>query len=583
MAHIMMPPAALPFVRSCRDATAGGPAHQQAVLARAGAGVYPRSVSPRQSRYVLLPLLSLLSLLGCDSGGAARDAGIPTAMAGDGDGDSSGTGGGTGPGERDAGDGADAGHRDIRDAGSPDAGGHASDACAPSTAPDGTNYVADWASGSRIQARYLRAAGMPDVFYGFYDAQLGVACDFLTASDGLLRCLPRQASLSVFIGYADAACERRVVDGPAACDGAGYLRRMDACGERTAVHRLAAPAATTPVYRGGAGDCVASGETLQPAPGLLVAGAALEPAVFVAGTRATLPGACRSALQVVETADGARGPIGLGDVAHELDCRVPSGQPGQGAACAPARLAYATPNLFSDAACTAPAEYASWSRGPDCAPPELLSGDDAADYYAVAGVAADPVFGGNPCEPARDKPWVGTLFSRGAPVIADAFAQFDVALAGTGRLRAYRVDEAGVRLLTRAHLLPDAGFYDSQRDAGCTVFRFDDGTHRCVVTTSGPEIDGPLYDDDACTLPAVACSDDCPGKHFVSAVVDASACATEVLATGVWSATGMTADDQAYFDRGAGCEGIGLSGTAPWLADAVDLSSLPALELHVAD
>ncbi len=106
----------------------------------------------------------------------------------------------------------------------PDGGGHGIDG----TGGGGANYTMG-NNGSRLRMRFFLGADGSRQFSGWYDTQLGVNCQVLTAADGKLRCLPKQAAFQTKF-YADPQCTQPSIWVNDLCEQHGeYLTLEDAC------------------------------------------------------------------------------------------------------------------------------------------------------------------------------------------------------------------------------------------------------------------------------------------------------------------------------------------------------------------
>lgn len=445
------------------------------------------------------------------------------------------------------------------------------------------DYLAEFRSGSRLEARYWSAAGMPDVFAGFFDTELGVACDFARATDGELRCVPRAAARGTHLGFIDDQCSDAVWQTVAVCDSENAFIRLDTeCSDTFAIARLEPLATSAVAHYGTSESCSASTDPLDPSATTFVAGAPLAPSAFVRGTLRELPGVCRASLRVVEAEDGAIGPHEVFDVERGAACD-PTSATGT-SACDPTRRAYVSSGLFTDDGCMEPAgTFGTWVDGPSCGLPDLISAAPDDGYYEVAGLHEDPLYVSTAaCEPARDQPWIGAVFSLGDELGSDELAQFETALHGSGRLRVYAMGEDGTPLLA-GRAGRDLALYDTMLSADCVALRFDDGAFRCVPAdlfgTIGFDYE---YNDDDCTQPIRRCSgDDCVGKVSFDHALDTAACATETVITAVWTvrepATGYFRND------GIGCMPAGTVGADQWQVDLVDWGTLATLQQRAAE
>lgn len=64
-------------------------------------------------------------------------------------------------------------------------------------------------AGSRLLGIALVADGLEPMRVGIWDSEQEVECDFVRAEDDQLRCLPRNATPGLLVGYSDASCTTR--------------------------------------------------------------------------------------------------------------------------------------------------------------------------------------------------------------------------------------------------------------------------------------------------------------------------------------------------------------------------------------
>ena len=139
-------------------------------------------------------------------------------------------------------------------------------------------------SGSRLKLKVLTTADGAKAFQGWYDTQLGLDCQFVTASDGQLRCLPIGTA---YVGsfYADGNCTTRLAY--ATCAGAtppAYAYATAAAGSSCAaayhVYAVAGAYSGT-VWAGSPGACTMT--TPPPGYSLFTVGGEAAASSFVAG------------------------------------------------------------------------------------------------------------------------------------------------------------------------------------------------------------------------------------------------------------------------------------------------------------
>jgi hypothetical protein len=116
-------------------------------------------------------------------------------------------------------------------------------------------------NGTRLVARNMVAADGASQFWGWYDSELKIECNFGKAEDGETRCLP--SGPQTFEGtlgarYSDAGCTQLVVTaGPSCAPKPTHANKYDACGQNRTVYAIGDNVGT--VYQGTPGDCTASG------------------------------------------------------------------------------------------------------------------------------------------------------------------------------------------------------------------------------------------------------------------------------------------------------------------------------------
>ncbi len=439
------------------------------------------------------------------------------------------------------------------------------------------DYLAELASGTRLEARYFAAAGLPQLLAGFFDTELGDWCDFMIASDDKLRCLPRGVPTHNQ-GYSSATCDGDdVLTLPDACASASavYLRQRLECLDKAGIW-LATPYAGA-VYQGSPGNCSSAGAA--PANSYAI-GNAVAATAFVEGTLVDLPGVCRGSLRVVEGEDGARGPFEAFDIASGAGCDHGS------AGCRPQRRAFEEPGLFSDDACETPAaeSYATWNDAETCTPPDFVRPATNEDFWYRAGPLTDvELYSGlGGCLPARERDWIGSIYEIGEAVPSSDFAPLVGLELGSGRLRADAAAEAGTPLIAALGL--DDRFFDSELGTLCFLRQLDDGSLRCIPSNilGGSIVDE--YNDADCTQPLRRCVDDgsgCADQIRYDDPIDPNSCTSERPVTGIWR---LTAAATGYFRESPGfpCYAAGDVPQDAWLVEPVAPAELPEATLEAA-
>jgi hypothetical protein len=359
-------------------------------------------------------------------------------------------------------------------------------------------------SGTRLQARYLKADDGTRVFHGWFDNVRNEFCRVARGEGGRYYCFPENNPAA----FRDNRCREPV----------GELR--------------ACPRRYTGVSRG---DRLCSNETLAlweeeegvfplPSPFRLVNDFCLAPAQpegpgryvnlrariadsgLAAGNVDVLQANLRLQPRMVRFEDGAVATLGLYDLSRSRPCmRV---ETSQGIRCLPENVLYVSLSgpYFSDRACGQPVAHAI---APPCFMPSLaLQVDSSGGCPMVTGAfrveprdRLDPrqVFWGPTCQNGMIIP--GHFYRLSEAMDVTAFPELKVKESGTGRLRVRTFTAGdGVALLALGQHV-----YDSALDTECQLAVASDGVHRCLPLT-GPVLNAEdsvqsAFADAGCTLP----------------------------------------------------------------------------------
>ncbi|MDH5671287.1 MAG: hypothetical protein OEZ06_04010 [Myxococcales bacterium] len=507
-----------------------------------------------QTRFARIGLA--LALAGCGASDA-RDAGMgdPHAQADAAGGTGAGTDDAMG-GPRDGGEG-DGGPGTSSNGDGGGADGSADTAGPPPDCPDGTNHE----GGTRVQMRALVTAEGDRAFFDHFDVERSAPCEFNTAADGSLRCLPNNWSGSETF-YLDAACTMAVYteaeQGP--CEPAGVLTVRtgeSGCDSARRVLELGAELTpTSPVYVLSGGDCVEGSAPEQP---LYEAGAEIPPSSFPLGEQQELERFGRVATSGITSQDGAVRVMGWNDDA--LDGALCHPQLNQGELhCVPAgrRLDRTNSTRFSDVSCQIPLYP---HRAMECSDPpayaiespETGCTDDPQRVWRVGSAHAGEVYAdGNACE-------VGT-----APVDATLYGLTELA---SDELLGFqlRIDDTDTGRLRRRHVTSDEGGcwartpWDSELDVACSFRRTRDDRWRCVPQGA---LDLSVYagfSDESCTTPVAyavvpACEKPAETPRFVTRTDYAGCRRVTVYEVGA----PLAATPMLFYEGAGGCSPSGL-------------------------
>lgn len=139
--------------------------------------------------------------------------------------------------------------------------------------------LADPVSGSRLKSKYRTASDGSKQWIGWYDAERNEDCNFLTMSDGSLRCVPSGwANPSGY--YADSSCTTQLAFSPG-CANVTYAIMNDSdgqCGYRARLFS-ATPSPSGTMYAKTTSSCI----EYAPPPGWIFYrfGPEIQPSAFV--------------------------------------------------------------------------------------------------------------------------------------------------------------------------------------------------------------------------------------------------------------------------------------------------------------
>ena len=323
----------------------------------------------------------------------------------------------------------------------------------------------------------------PDAFVTWEDSDLSNTCQFATASDGQLRCLPGERTQF----FADAGCTQatvliRCIDVP----DYGQVASAAVCNPEIEVYTLQTPS-SGPVYESQFdGGCVELGVALHAAVDTVVA-----PDTFVAATDgpAGEDGELRRAIRTAD--DGACRQIGAWSTTYDAPVTQRFLQ-GATAYWLPELAEPMGPlgNAWDSNSCDGnPVAYG-------CADAQLVRSFTPTPtlYDLGAPIDAGSVFTGAPgsCDPYAGDASLGQ-WAFGPMLDPDDFELVTIGDGGSERVRARAfVDEDG-RLLE----FLDQNL-DTERDEVCQWFADSSQQLRCFPFGIGA---APTYADDACTTP----------------------------------------------------------------------------------
>ncbi|MBL8621214.1 MAG: hypothetical protein JNK64_07925 [Myxococcales bacterium] len=417
-----------------------------------------------------------------------------------------------------------------------------------------------WVSGDRLRAAVVDGGDGAVAFRGWHDRELGAACAFATAADGVLRCLPTDTA---FLVFRDAACtERAAVSfaGPD-CPGPAYAAAPSALGcpdDPRPLYPLGAALGDGLVYFDRDGTC----EPFVSAP-LYAVGPAVEPSRFVAARVRTDDHGDGLAARVAIADDGAQQVLSLADATGASCGRL---ELSDGASVCVGTVAYPAPQLHADDACTAPAPAVTHRCQP--APDVVL---DVGGVALAAGALPGPLYVAANDACAIDDTYTAWLPGRLATAADFPAAPTITTGAGALQLR-WASDAAGAPLISEA-------FVDVARGTTCYAARLDGDAGRCLPPTMTWSSPATSFADAACTVPAWALYRD-HGPSTLIGVTSAGACGA-VRVDHLYLVTPHVGPS--YAMSGAGCVLVPDAPTDHVYAATADLprTDFPALTFRV--
>lgn len=391
-------------------------------------------------------------------------------------------------------------------------GGACLPACDPGEAPQprleavAVAPARDFASGSRLRARYHVIDGLVAVLTTFHDAKLDIDCAYEDESGGAnvgpnatSYCLPpvtarHREGRGPFL---DRACTMRAAFSGRSAAGAAatyaVIEPRDACATAPELHVARAPENRRAFLRDDDGACVeAESRDVQQLGDLL------PPDTFVRAVEQVEPRDGRIATRALVGEDGSRRVVGGFDRARNEPVRVATFGDGS-RRWAPARLAFVGGGelLFAEGSCATPAA-AKIGRTATCplSAAVVLEGNCGAGRYFTVGERLASVFVRDAASACVARPAAEELaFRLGDPIDASAFAPVSSIDVGGSRVRRTAQSSDGDVPVSWGDVI------DVESGEACVVTETADGALRCLPAAAAPVV---LFADAACTEPALA-------------------------------------------------------------------------------
>lgn len=360
----------------------------------------------------------------------------------------------------------------------------------------------DFASGTRLRARYHVIDGLVEVFTTFHDAELDVDCAY--DDEGGAHVGPNGASYCFPAGmarhregtgpYLDRLCTTRAAFTPRGAPATHALvEPRDACATEPEIHLARAPQVRRVFVRDAEGACLeAEGNAVQSL------GDVVPLDTFVRAVEQIEPRDGRIGARVLVGSDGSRHAVGGFDRLRREASRVGTLADGT-RRWLPARVAFVGGGelLFADAACAVPAA-AKIARTATCplAAAVVLDGTCGVGRYFELGDRVTSVFARDPTGACVARSTTDQLaFLLGEAVATSDYAPVASVDVGSGRVRRRGVGGAGDAPVAWGEVI------DVDTNEACEVATVADGTLRCLPSAS--EVIA-FFADTTCTEPAFA-------------------------------------------------------------------------------
>jgi hypothetical protein len=359
----------------------------------------------------------------------------------------------------------------------------------------------DFASGTRLRARFHVIGDLVEVFTTFHDVQLDADCAFEDETGSHVG--PGASSYCYPAGlarhrekkgpYLDGACTMLAALTPAS-GAASYLlvEPYDACTTAPKVYTARPPKKQRTFASDGASGCSADAIVSVQAAGDL-----LPPDAFVRAVEQIEPRPGRMGARVLVGDDGSRRVVGGFDQARGEAVRAGASEDGV-PRWLPARTAFVGGGepLFFDAACSVPIA-SKIARTATCplAAVLVLKGTCGLGSYFELGEAMSSVFRGSATQCTAGPALDVLAFRLGAPIAPESYEPIVTVDVGGALVRRRGIGVSGDVPIAWTDVV--AGVTNEP----CEVVPSADGALRCLPARSEGVV---LFADDACTEPAFA-------------------------------------------------------------------------------
>lgn len=238
---------------------------------------------------------------------------------------------------------------------------------------------ASFESGSRLVAIYWETDDGLRSLAGWHDTKFDIPCDFGTAEDGVLRCLPRAFASGTEVTVSTCACcspkPRFVYTTPTqtVTDVASLYCTDLSVRSRRSIHELGAELSRTD------------------ASVTYTIGNVVDPATFVGATLQHAPDGPRVATATRVADDGSRERVGFYDIELDAPCSPKRTREGSAISCIATNALGLTPSAihYSDAACTSPVVFACGGAAPAFIPQVTTKGCSEVERLTTVGSRPD--------------------------------------------------------------------------------------------------------------------------------------------------------------------------------------------------
>lgn len=397
----------------------------------------------------------------------------------------------------------------------------------------------------RLVAWHLlpEAGSSQPLVLGIHDRELATTCRFVTAPDGVERCLPFAAAAGpVQNHFADSRCEHMLfqwtpseLQAPGSAEPPKYLSVPSGpdCAPVYVPHTARRFEGSSQVFiRSTGGGCTAYSASVSASflrdKQWLVADELVQPSLFASGRRVQVPPPADQRLGVEQIVSDSGGPFvtGLYDTKWQRACTLSQSGSADTLSCLPpfATSTVGRYRLLADRACTTRLA-ADPATDESCVEPVMVRGTSG--WRSIGARWTTPYYysydtDGIGCQMDGNGPRPKRVYAIGAELEPDAIStvglhapgaglRLVVPRAADGRSFALPVERWGSAYGISIGISGQITEYRGSAETSCTPMRVSDGTIRCLPFKDMAPLSQLFFADAACSVPLLLC-DKCEGK-----------------------------------------------------------------------